>query len=162
MSLQKLKAGFVENLKSVYPSDEASNLFNLAIEHLTGINLRNNSAATFTPDGCFMKMWSEMEQRLRKAEPIQYILNEAWFYDIPFYVNQSVLIPRPETEELVEWIIKDHQGKRDLSILDIGTGSGCIPVILKRKIPQAEVISCDISAAALEVAKKMLVSIKLK
>ncbi len=154
MSLQKLKAGFVENLKNIYPAEEAGNMFNLAIENLTGINLRNNNTATFSPDGCFMKMWKEMELRLQKAEPIQYILNEAWFYDIPFYVNKSVLIPRPETEELVDWIIKDHQQKQDLSILDIGTGSGCIPVILKRKMPQAEVSSCDISTAALEVAQK--------
>lgn len=154
MSLQKLKTGFIENLKGIYPADEAGNLFNLAIENLTGINLRNNSTATFTPDGCFMKMWEEIEKRLQQSEPIQYILNEAWFYDIPFFVNQSVLIPRPETEELVDWIIKDHRGKQDLSIFDIGTGSGCIPVILKRKMPQSEVSSCDISNEALLVARK--------
>ncbi len=154
MSLQKLKAGFIENLKSIYPADEAGNIFNLAIENLTGINLRNNSTATFAPDGCFVKMWNEMEQRLQKSEPIQYILNEAWFYDIPFYVNQSVLIPRPETEELVDWIIKDHKESPDLHILDIGTGSGCIPIILKRKIPQSQVSSCDISGEALLVAQK--------
>ncbi|HTG55523.1 MAG TPA: peptide chain release factor N(5)-glutamine methyltransferase [Niabella sp.] len=149
MSLQKLKG--------IYPADEAGNLFNLAIENLTGINLRNNrnnSTATFTPDGCFLKMWDAIERRLQQSEPIQYILNEAWFYDIPFYVNQSVLIPRPETEELVDWIIKDHKEKQDLAILDIGTGSGCIPVILKRKIPQSEVSSCDISKEALLVAQK--------
>ncbi len=154
MSLQKLKTGFIENLKGIYPADEAGNLFNLAIENLTGINLRSNSTATFTPDGCFMKMWEEIEKRLQQSEPIQYILNEAWFYDIPFFVNQSVLIPRPETEELVDWIIKDHRGKQDLSIFDIGTGSGCIPVILKRKMPQSEVRSCDISSEALLVARK--------
>ncbi|WP_114789065.1 peptide chain release factor N(5)-glutamine methyltransferase [Niabella yanshanensis] len=154
MSLQKLKAVFIEKLKGIYPADEAGNLFNLAIENLTGINLRNNSTATFAPDGCFMKMWDAIEKRLQQSEPIQYILNEAWFYDIPFYVNQSVLIPRPETEELVDWIIKDHKEKHDLSILDIGTGSGCIPVILKRKIPQSRVSSCDISNEALLVAQK--------
>jgi len=154
MSLQKLKTGLAESLKGIYPEDEAHNLFNLAIEHLTGIDVRNNKSASFTPDGCFMKMWEEIEQRLRKNEPIQYILNEAWFYDIPFFVNKSVLIPRPETEELVDWIIKDHKTAQELSILDIGTGSGCIPVILKRKIPQAHITSCDISAAALEIAQK--------
>lgn len=154
MSLQKLKTGFIENLKGIYPEDEAGNIFNLAIENLTGINLRNNNSAAFTPDGCFIKMWDEIEQRLQKSEPIQYILNEAWFYDIPFYVNKSVLIPRPETEELVDWIIKDHKEKQDLSILDIGTGSGCIPIILKRKIPHSKVSSCDISSDALLVAQK--------
>lgn len=154
MFLQKLKAGLTEGLKGIYPEDEAHNIFNLVIEHLTGIDVRNNKSASFTPDGCFMKMWEEIEQRLRKNEPIQYILNEAWFYDIPFFVNKSVLIPRPETEELVDWIIKDHKTVQELSILDVGTGSGCIPIILKRKIPQATVSSCDISTAALEIAQK--------
>lgn len=154
MSIQKLKAGFIENLKGIYPADEAGNLFNMAIESITGINLRHNSTPSFTPDGCFVKMWEEIEKRLQQSEPIQYILNEAWFYDIPFYVNQSVLIPRPETEELVDWIIKDHKEKQELSIFDVGTGSGCIPVILKRKIPQSEVSSCDISEEALRVAHK--------
>lgn len=154
MSLQKLKADFVNNLKDIYAENEAGNLFNLVIENLTGIELRNNRSATFTPDGCFMKMWNDIEKRLRKSEPIQYILNEAWFYDIPFYVNKSVLIPRPETEELVNWVIKDHKEAKELSILDVGTGSGCIPIILKRKIPAARITSCDISNAALEVAQK--------
>lgn len=154
MSLQKLKAGFVAALKDIYETEEAVNIFNLTIENLTGINTRQNSYTSFQPDGCFIKMFNEIQHRLLGNEPIQYILNEAWFYDLPFWVNASVLVPRPETEELVDWVIKDHQQSKDLAILDIGTGSGCIPIILKKKIPRARVASCDVSAAALEVARK--------
>jgi release factor glutamine methyltransferase len=93
-------------------------------------------------------------ERLLHHEPIQYIINESWFYDIPLYVNNDVLIPRPETEELVNWIIKDNEKNENISLLDIGTGSGCIPVILKRKLPHAAIHACDVSPAALEVAKK--------
>jgi release factor glutamine methyltransferase len=91
--------------------------------------------------------------RLKKHEPIQYILGEAEFYDLKFGVSEDVLIPRPETEELVDWVIKDqpHTGAR---ILDIGTGSGCIPVSLKKNLPEAIVSACDISRTALNRAKR--------
>jgi len=89
-----------------------------------------------------------------RHEPIQYVINECWFYDIPFYVDNNVLIPRPETEEIVDWVIKENKLKENLAILDVGTGSGCIPIILKRKIPAATVNSCDVSNGALAVARK--------
>lgn len=154
MSLKKLQETFVKKLEQVYVYDEAVNICHLVIENLTGINLRQQKQASFTPDGCFLQMLDEIQSRLLKHEPVQYILNEAWFYDIPFYVNKQVLIPRPETEELVDWIIKEHTGNTGIRILDIGTGSGCIPVILKRKLPAADVTSCDISPEALAVARK--------
>ena len=94
---------------------------------------------------------------LKKGTPIQYILKEAYFYDLSFNVSNAVLIPRPETEELVDLIIKQHQQKtsnnQTINILDIGTGSGCIPVTLKKHLPQAKVFGIDISEKALEVAK---------
>lgn len=92
---------------------------------------------------------------LKKGTPIQYILKEAFFYDLIFNVSNAVLIPRPETEELVDLIIKS-QTTNNLSqttILDIGTGSGCIPITLKKHLPQAKVIGIDISEEALEIAK---------
>ncbi|PTN08350.1 peptide chain release factor N(5)-glutamine methyltransferase [Mangrovibacterium marinum] len=91
--------------------------------------------------------------RLKRHEPIQYIFGEADFYDLTFQVSEHVLIPRPETEELVDWIIKDrpHAGTR---IMDAGTGSGCIPVALKKNLPEAIVSACDISAHALAIAHK--------
>jgi len=92
---------------------------------------------------------------LKKGTPIQYILNEAYFYDLTFNVSNAVLIPRPETEELVDIIIKQFitHNSSLLTILDIGTGSGCIPITLKKHLPQAKIFGIDISEDALEVAK---------
>lgn len=92
---------------------------------------------------------------LKKGTPIQYILKEAYFYDLSFNVSNVVLIPRPETEELVDLIIKQFTNYQPSlnSILDIGTGSGCIPVTLKKHLPLAKVFGIDISEQALEVAK---------
>jgi len=94
-------------------------------------------------------------EELKKNKPIQYIFNQADFYGLRFYVDKRVLIPRPETEELVEWIINDNgQLKAGLKILDIGTGSGCIAVSLKKNIPTSQVWAMDISAGAIDVAKQ--------
>ncbi len=92
---------------------------------------------------------------LKKGTPIQYILKEAFFYDLIFNVSNAVLIPRPETEELVNLIIKSQiaNNSNPITILDIGTGSGCIPITLKKHLPQAKVFGIDISEQALEVAK---------
>ena len=89
---------------------------------------------------------------LLKGVPVQYILGETEFYGLPFRVSPATLIPRPETEELCEWVIADWKGEQ-VHVLDIGTGSGCIPVTLKKHLSQAEVFACDVSAEALEMAK---------
>ncbi len=97
--------------------------------------------------------WEDILRRLQRYEPVQYIIGETDFYGLSFKVNKNVLIPRPETTELIEWIM---QGK-DLSsytILDIGTGSGCIPIVLSKHFPFAEIHAWDISAEALEVAQE--------
>ncbi len=95
--------------------------------------------------------------RLKDGMPVQYVTGYAWFMGSRFRVNESVLIPRPETEELVQWtvddIIRSQKNNGPLTLLDIGTGSGCIPIMLKKKIPGAEVHSIDISPDALEVAR---------
>lgn len=93
-------------------------------------------------------------KRLATSEPLQYVLGEAFFYDYYFYVNKHVLIPRPETEELVELIVNENKSKQQVSVLDIGTGSGCIPITLKCLMPSAKLEACDISANALQVAKR--------
>ncbi len=92
--------------------------------------------------------------QLNEHKPIQYIIGHTEFYGLIFEVNESVLIPRPETEELVDWIIKDHKDAQSLNILDIGTGSGCIPITLKYNIPQAKVNSIDVSKEAIAIALK--------
>lgn len=95
----------------------------------------------------------ELISRLKEKEPIQYVVGNARFYNLDLYVNESVLIPRPETEELV-FLVKDKiDNKANLDILDIGTGSGCIPLLLKKLRPDCRVSACDISESALEVAR---------
>lgn len=126
------------------------------MESLTGSKkaermVYKNSAITANEES-LLKQYTE---RLLQHEPVQYILQEAWFCGLKFYVDKNVLIPRPETEELVEWVIAGCKFPVDtLSILDIGTGSGCIAIALKRKIRKANVSACDFSEAALQVAKK--------
>lgn len=92
-------------------------------------------------------------KRLVNNEPLQYILGKTKFYNLEFKVDKSVLIPRPETEELVDLIIKENQEKKELNILDIGTGSGCIAISLAKYLPQSKVFAIDISDNALKIAK---------
>jgi release factor glutamine methyltransferase len=126
------------------------------MENLTGSKkaermIYKNAAITVAEELCL----EEITQRLLLHEPVQYVLNESWFCGFRFYVDKNVLIPRPETEELVEWVIAHCKFPVDsLKILDIGTGSGCMAVSLKRRIRKAEVWACDISDDALEVARK--------
>ena len=94
-------------------------------------------------------------QELLLHKPIQYVLGEAWFYRMKFKVNEHVLIPRPETEELVEQLIKDRKSKlTDPAILDIGTGSGCIPIAIKKNLPASQLTAIDVSKDALALAKE--------
>ena len=97
---------------------------------------------------------NEMIVRLQKNEPIQYIIGSETFCGLTFEVNTDVLIPRPETQELVSWIIENYQSEEPVRILDVGTGSGCIPVSLSKFLCKAEVESWDISEGALEVAQR--------
>ncbi len=105
------------------------------------------------PDPEILRL-NDAVDRLLLNEPVQYITGKAFFYDIFLYVNPSVLIPRPETEELVELVLKSSERGKALRILDIGTGSGCIPIVIKRKWPEAQVVACDVSREALETARK--------
>ena len=92
--------------------------------------------------------------KLKENIPIQYIIGETVFYGLTFKVNSAVLIPRPETEELVEWILSEHKSTQPFTILDIGTGSGCIAISLAKNLPNATVFAMDISNDALVIAKK--------
>ncbi len=163
MTTQEATYFLLTQLRTIYTDGEASQLTDWVMEALTGSDKTErmqykNTAMTNQEE----KLLSTYTDRLLKNEPVQYVLNESWFYGSKFYVDKNVLIPRPETEELVDWIISDYKsalttGKSagtELKILDIGSGSGCIPISLKLKIPQAEVWTCDISTKALEVAKR--------
>jgi len=96
----------------------------------------------------------EIIEELKKYRPIQYIIGETEFYGLKFAVDENVLIPRPETEELVEWIIKEEKPRPGYRLLDIGTGSGCIPITLVKRMPEAEAFALDISEKALDIARQ--------
>ena len=98
--------------------------------------------------------FKEAISNLQKEKPIQYILGETSFYGYEFQVNEHTLIPRPETEELVDWIVNDWKDKEGFSVIDIGTGTGCIPISVARTLSQAEVFAIDVSEGAINVAKK--------
>jgi release factor glutamine methyltransferase len=137
----------------LYEDQEKSNIAFLILEDLfkiTKTDLLMNKKVKENEDGKI----NEIISRLNQAEPIQYILGHTEFYGRKFTVNKNVLIPRPETEELVDLIIKENRKNKDFTILDIGTGSGCIAISLKKEIPQAGVFALDISHEALTVARK--------
>jgi len=144
---------FHSELRDAYPSSEVEAMMNTAVEQVLGFSkteiLQKKEENINQSD--LLKLY-DCAKALKKNIPLQYILGESWFYNLKFKVDKNVLIPRPETEELVDLILKEN--KTATSILDIGTGSGCIPIALKKNLPNAEIFACDISADALSIAKK--------
>lgn len=160
-----------EALTAVHESSEAEVMAALVAEHVGGKKLNQLKKVQVTDDE--LKQTGELLQQLLTHRPLQYVLNEAWFYGLKFEVNESVLIPRPETEELVDWIVKEVKSGKwkvgseegstryeargtntdsPLTILDIGTGSGCIPIALKKNLPSADVSAIDVCSEALHTA----------
>ncbi|WP_417785038.1 peptide chain release factor N(5)-glutamine methyltransferase [Tenacibaculum sp.] len=156
MLLKQYKSYFSEELKSVFPQTEVDSFFFLLVEEyldIKRIDLILQPNIEISSD--IKELLDKALERLKKEEPIQYILGETEFYGLPFKVNKNTLIPRPETEELVEWIIKEVKKKQELlSILDIGTGTGCIPISLKKHLPNTNVSAIDISEEAIQMAKQ--------
>ncbi|MET0391630.1 MAG: peptide chain release factor N(5)-glutamine methyltransferase [Chitinophagaceae bacterium] len=156
MTIQEATEHSISRLAAIYEQGEAAAISDWVMEHLTGV--RKTQRIGRRQQELTPQQQSGLEdclQRLLMHEPVQYVLGEAWFCGFRFYVDRRVLIPRPETEELVEWIISDCRFPIDqLQILDIGTGSGCIPIALKRRLGKAGVWSCDSSEEALQVAQK--------
>lgn len=142
-------------LQSVYDAQEAAAITHELLYSITGLEkmdrlMRKDEQLTEAQQ----KLYDTGKTDLLKGMPLQYVTGTAWFMGKEYTVNEHVLIPRPETEELVDWIIKDHTNKQNISILDIGTGSGCIPISLQLSLPLATTLSCDISEDAIEVAKQ--------
>jgi release factor glutamine methyltransferase len=156
MTIQEAGKYSIDQLRNIYEEGEAASISDWLMESLSGIRKTDrisNRKQLLSPE-----QTSQLDiylQRLLAQEPIQYVLNESWFCGLKFYVDENVLIPRPETEELVEWIITNCRFPiGTLSILDIGTGSGAIPIALKRRLGKAGVWGIDISEKALEVARR--------
>ncbi|KAB1159555.1 peptide chain release factor N(5)-glutamine methyltransferase [Tenacibaculum aiptasiae] len=161
-TLKTYKTYFSKQLSFIYPKTEIDTFFTYLVEEYLELQKID---IIMKPD---FEIPTEKEavlnnalERLLNEEPIQYIIGHTEFFGLPFKVNNHTLIPRPETEELVEWIIqevnsmrKEFDSDKKLSILDIGTGSGCIPISLKKNLSNVDVTSIDISEKALETAKQ--------
>ena len=182
MKIKQYRTHFIQALLSIYDLGEAESFFYLILEEkqqLKRIDLALNPDLTFS--NAEIQLWNSILEQLQKEIPIQYLLGKTSFYGLDFEVNENVLIPRPETEELVEWIIQSQKvevrsgklemgsGKlgeeqsaklereqqiRKINILDIGTGSGCIAIALAKNLPNAEVFAVDVSEKALATAQK--------
>jgi release factor glutamine methyltransferase len=191
MTLHEAQQQLTTSLYDLYDNREAANIANWVMEHVSG--MRKIDRIIHKQSSLLPEQLTQIQQYTRELlnhKPVQYVLHEAWFCGLPFYVDENVLIPRPETEELVEWVVEEVRSRKYevgntgsayakapadkpevgdqknegssyilpptsyFSILDIGTGSGCIPISLKKKFPQAEVYACDVSEQALAVASK--------
>ena len=154
MTHAELRQSFYQALTSTYLQGELLSLYHWCAEEIEGWSktqayLQNDNQVSNES----LERWKEVIARLQANEPVQYIFNKAHFGDLELYVDYNVLIPRPETEELV-MLLLENETTSALSVLDIGTGSGCIPLALKQKRKEWEVSACDISEAALGVAKR--------
>ncbi len=163
MIIKELEKLFHNDLEGLYAKEEVYSFFVLIIEHYfktTRVQL------ALTPDLSITKdeehLFFNAIKHLKAGKPIQYLLGQTEFYSLPFKVNKKTLIPRPETEELVRWAIeclknrikKSEENNKVLSILDIGTGSGCIAISLAKNLPNVKVYALDVSKGALDIAKQ--------
>jgi len=177
MTIHEAQQQLLFKLYDIYDNREAAAITNLVMDNITEWKkidrVVNKNVPLSLPKIELLKKYSEA---LLLHKPVQYVLNEAWFAGMKFYVDENVLIPRPETEELVDWIAKEVGGQQSgigklaansrdaltekkltvhpFTILDIGTGSGCIPVALKKKLAAVDIYSCDISNDALNIARQ--------
>jgi release factor glutamine methyltransferase len=170
MKFGEAETWLVKELRTIYDEPETAAIAAIVLDHITGRakgeRMRHVDEPLVVQQ---LHQLTEIHHRLIKHEPVQYILGIAHFYGLQLFVQPGVLIPRPETEELVDWVCKDVQasgkdvfqkGKAEadettlLKILDIGTGSGCIALALKKAIPKAEVWGCDVSDEALGIARR--------
>jgi len=156
MTLKSLKTYFISSLVDYYPETEANSFFYILTLHILNkrridvslnydIEVSNNDKIKF----------QDTIERLKNHEPIQYIIGKTEFYGLPFKLSNNVLIPRPETEELVDWMISKFESQKSkIRVLDIGTGSGCIAISLAKNLPDCKIVALDVSSEALKVAKE--------
>ncbi len=157
MLLKEYKSTFLKELSPLYDEKEIESFFYIVLEHFHNkkrIDLALNPKMEM--DALQLSRWRNVLDELKKEKPIQYIIGETEFYGLSFLVNENTLIPRPETEELVEWIVVESRKLKveSLKILDIGSGSGCIAISLAKNLKNAQVFAIDVSEKALNIAKK--------
>ena len=158
MTLKELKSQFSKELSGVYPSEEVQSFFTLLSEFIlnyTRLDTVLKASEIISEEN--QQQFLEAIRRLKQFEPIQYIIGATEFYGLPFKVTPATLIPRPETEELVQWILEEYLAEsqnQSLHFLDIGTGSGCIAIALAKNLPSIKISAVDVSKPALQVAQE--------
>ena len=157
MKIKEYRTQFIQELTPIYDAGEAESFFYLILEEkhkLKRIDLALQPDLVFSDDE--IVVWNLILKQLKQEIPVQYLLGKTSFYGLEFEVNVNVLIPRSETEELVDWIVESQKSKvesQKIRILDIGTGSGCIAIALAKNLPNATVFAIDVSENALATAK---------
>ncbi len=153
MTTKKAYIDFVKSLKTIYDEREADTIADWVFEKITGSKRLERRLNRYNQlkEVHFIELQNYLHE-LQQHKPVQYVLQEAWFYKMRFFVDENVLIPRPETEELVEWVVNDTS--KPTNIIDIGTGSGCISIALKKEFSKVNITAIDTSEKALQVAKK--------
>ena len=168
MTIKQYRAHFNESLKHLYPTSEIDSFFFIILEEYMGFKrIDIVLKSDFHIDQKSLNLMQIATKQLEQEIPIQYIIEKTEFFGLPFNINKEVLIPRPETEELVERVIKEVSliktyktdsnettNEKQLKILDIGTGSGCIAISLKKELPSSKISAIDVSNEALRIAKK--------
>jgi release factor glutamine methyltransferase len=153
MTIRQAELQLSASLGQLYEDRECLAIANLVMEHISGwtkIDRLINKSTLLSLSA--IEQLNSYILELQAHRPVQYVLQQAWFYGLKLYVDENVLIPRPETEELVRWIAGEAWPK-DHRLLDMGTGSGCIALALKRNFPEMLVVATDISRKALEIAR---------
>lgn len=155
MNLKQLLQHFTLELHELYDQEEIRSIFFLCAEHFSGLR-RTDVLLNWEREEPASQQYIDLSEALKAGKPVQYLFGNTFFYGLPIKVNESVLIPRPETEELVEWILKDLSHDALVTpkpeVIDFGTGSGCIAISIKKHFPEAIVRAVDISEAAIKLA----------
>lgn len=156
MTIQAAFTQLITSLTPVHDQREAANIAHIVMEHVTGLSKMDR--IVYKDRELTAEQTTRLQQSLAallEHQPVQYVTGSSWFYGMELQVNANVLIPRPETEELVEWIVQDVRNSKLLQrrVLDIGTGSGAIPLAIKKELPTTTVWGLDVSAGALETAR---------
>ena len=155
MQLRQLHWNFLNEMKLLYDDHEASVITSMVFESVLGMtNIDLISKGTTVVNSDSQSVIDMALEKLNQHIPVQYVTGTAWFYGLPFIVRPAVLIPRPETEELVSMAIHFCEKENKKSLIDIGTGSGCIPISIKTNLPHLNVSALDVSCDALYIAKE--------
>ena len=153
--LRNIREDYISTLSGIYDHNELINIFRMLCYEYLGLK---PAIAVLSLDESIsssaFERFNFALQELKRNKPVQYIIGKADFFDLSLKVNEDVLIPRPETEELLKWILDDHSNANALKILDVGTGSGCIAIGLKRNMPSSDISGMDISENALICASE--------